>query len=134
MAARNDLKNVAREQDTAAFAPVRPVQDIAAGKVASEANERETRPDRLGIAIPMSRDGFEYIGRRDEAFEMAVLIMRQRHRDRRIAQDGEYIEGAHCGRHQRGGPNMRKSSITTCSKGAHRATSLPKNITSAAGE
>src|SRR5438445_6141281 len=41
-----------QDQDAATVAPVRPVQDGAAGEMSSQANQREARPDRLGVPVP----------------------------------------------------------------------------------
>src|SRR5207302_4290809 len=48
----DDLEDVAREQNAATLAPVRPVQDGAAGEMSSQANQREAWPDRLGVPVP----------------------------------------------------------------------------------
>src|SRR6266436_4197443 len=48
----DDLEDVAREQYAATFAPVCPVQDGTAVEVSSQPNQREARPNWLGVPLP----------------------------------------------------------------------------------
>src|SRR6476661_8935424 len=59
VSARDHLKDVAREQYSATFAPVCPVQDGAAVEVSSQPNQRKARCHWPGIPLPELHRGVQ---------------------------------------------------------------------------